>query len=86
MSGMRLLTAAKTIFENTGVGASILVGLLSLGIIWLGVWYIASEDAERTETSRYQDTANLARAFYISTNAWSGHCAAPPSGRRSRTS
>jgi diguanylate cyclase (GGDEF)-like protein len=40
-----------------------LVGLLSLGIIWLGVWYLASEDANRTEVSRYQDTANLARAF-----------------------
>jgi len=63
VSVSRLLVSAKSIFENTGVGASILIGLLSLGIIWLGIWYIASEDARRTEISRYQDTANLARAF-----------------------
>jgi diguanylate cyclase (GGDEF)-like protein len=59
----RILSSSNSMFENTGVAASILVGLLSLGVIWLGVWYIASEDVKRTEASRYQDTANLARAF-----------------------
>ena len=60
---IRIISSTNSMFENTGVAASILVGLLSLGIIWLGVWYIASEDVKRTEASRYQDTANLARAF-----------------------
>jgi hypothetical protein len=46
-----------------GVGATILVGVFSLGIIWLGVAYIANEDFKRTESTAFQDTANLARAF-----------------------
>jgi diguanylate cyclase (GGDEF)-like protein len=50
-------------FWDAGVIGSILLGLLSVAIIWLGAWYIASEDAKRTETGAYQDTSNLARAF-----------------------
>src|SRR5262245_31305252 len=50
-------------FWDAGVIGSILLGVLSVAIIWLGVWYITSEDAERTESAAFQDTSNLARAF-----------------------
>jgi diguanylate cyclase (GGDEF)-like protein len=50
-------------FWDAGVIGTILLGLLSVAIIWLGAWYIASEDAKRTESAAYQDTSNLARAF-----------------------
>jgi diguanylate cyclase (GGDEF)-like protein len=50
-------------FGNATIHGSILIGLFSMGVIWLGAWYIANEDAKRTESTAYQDTANLARAF-----------------------
>src|ERR1700704_5378504 len=50
-------------FGNASIHGSILIGLFSMGVIWLGAWYIANEDAKRTESTAYQDTANLARAF-----------------------
>src|SRR6266568_1132360 len=53
----------STSFWDAGVIGSILLGALSVAIIWLGVWYIASEDSERTDSAAYQDTSNLARAF-----------------------
>src|SRR5438477_12614272 len=59
----RLPTSARPKFANAGSGGSVLVGLFSLVLIWLGVGYVANEDAIRTENTAYQDTANLARAF-----------------------
>src|ERR1700745_1744341 len=42
---------------------TILFGLFSLAVVWVGAWYIAAEDIKRTEAAAYQDTANLVRAF-----------------------
>src|SRR5438477_3076624 len=62
-SAARLARSRAATSGNAGVGASIIVGVLSLAIIWLGVAYIATEDFKRTESTAFQDTANLARAF-----------------------
>jgi diguanylate cyclase (GGDEF)-like protein len=59
----RLASSTTPKFGNASVRSSILVGVFSLGVIWLGAWYIANEDAKRTESAAYQDTANLTRAF-----------------------
>src|SRR5206468_2751640 len=48
---------------DLGVYASILLGVFSVAVAWLGAWYISTEELERTEAAAYQDTANLARAF-----------------------
>jgi diguanylate cyclase (GGDEF)-like protein len=48
---------------DSGIYVSILLGLFSVAIAWLGAWYISTEELERTEAAAYQDTANLARAF-----------------------
>jgi diguanylate cyclase (GGDEF)-like protein len=58
-----LALSATPKFGNATVHGSILIGVFSLAVIWLGAWYIANEDAKRTESTAYQDTANLARAF-----------------------
>src|SRR6266436_3804070 len=55
--------SGTSVFLDAGVIGTILLGLLSVAITWFGAWYIASEDAKRTEAAAYQDTANLARAF-----------------------
>ena len=60
---VRLAPPTTPRFGNATVRGSILVGLFSTGVIWLGAWYIADEDAKRTESTAYHDTANLARAF-----------------------
>src|SRR5262245_19862050 len=48
---------------DSGIYFSILLGVFSVAIAWLGAWYISTEELERTEAAAYQDTANLARAF-----------------------
>src|SRR5215510_10381113 len=48
---------------DSGIYFSILLGVFSVAIAWLGAWYISTEELERTEAAVYQDTANLARAF-----------------------
>jgi diguanylate cyclase (GGDEF)-like protein len=48
---------------DSGIYASILLGVFSVAVAWLGAWYISSEELKRTEAAAYQDTANLARAF-----------------------
>src|SRR5262249_8513149 len=53
----------RAYFWDAGVVGSMLLGVLSVAIIWAGAWYIASQDAVRTESAAYQDTSNLARAF-----------------------
>jgi len=48
---------------DSGIYASILLGVFSVAVAWLGAWYISTEELKRTEAAAYQDTANLARAF-----------------------
>ena len=48
---------------DSGIYVSILVGIFSVAVVWLGAWYISTEEFKRTEAAAYQDTANLARAF-----------------------
>ena len=60
--GGRLTRLSKHGFGIAGGRGSIFVGLLA-GTIWLGAFYMATEDADRTEAAAYHDTANLARAF-----------------------
>jgi diguanylate cyclase (GGDEF)-like protein len=48
---------------DPGIYVSILLGALSVAVVWLGAWYISTEELKRTEEAAYQDTANLARAF-----------------------
>ena len=48
---------------DSGIYVSILLGVFSVAVAWLGAWYIATEELERTEAAAYQDTANLARAY-----------------------
>src|SRR5260370_36808422 len=62
-SAASIAPTANPKFGNASIHGSILIGLFSMGVIWLGAWYIANEDAKRTESTAYQDTANLARAF-----------------------
>jgi diguanylate cyclase (GGDEF)-like protein len=55
--------AIKSALGSPGSLGSILIALLSAGTIWLGAFYMAVQDGNRTEEAAYQDTANLARAF-----------------------
>jgi len=48
---------------DSGIYVTILLGVFSVAVAWLGAWYISTEELERTEAAAYQDTANLARAF-----------------------
>src|SRR5919198_2984389 len=58
-----LMSPATFGLGDAGLRGSLLLGLFSLALIWLGAWYIAHEDTVRTEAAAYRDTANLARAF-----------------------
>jgi len=55
--------ALASSLHNAGARGSIILGLFSVLLIWLGVFYMMSQDAERSETAAYQETANLARVF-----------------------
>src|SRR5262245_47298330 len=58
-----LVDTVRLIFSTTGARVIVAVSLLSIAGIWIGVGYLTSVDAKRTEDSAIQDTANLARAF-----------------------
>src|SRR4051812_40413019 len=61
--GGRFARTVDSTRGNGGGSVTLGVGLFSLVVIWLGVGYIANEDYHRTESTTFQDTANLARAF-----------------------
>jgi diguanylate cyclase (GGDEF)-like protein len=67
-SRARTVRRRMAIFINLIVGSadirgSIFLGLLAVGIIWVGAWLMISEDARRTEDAAYHETVNMARVF-----------------------
>jgi diguanylate cyclase (GGDEF)-like protein len=63
IAGIRLRHLATFASRSSGTGGSVLLGLFSVAIIWLGAWHMAREDASTTEIAAYHDAENLARAF-----------------------
>src|SRR5579863_1241491 len=55
--------ATKLVLEHSSAWASIILALLTAGTLWVGAWYMADQDASRTQTAAFNDTENLARAF-----------------------
>jgi hypothetical protein len=55
--------AVKLTRESPGSLGSIFIAVISASAIWLGAFYMAVQDATRTEEAAYQNTANLSRAF-----------------------
>ena len=49
--------------RSTGARGSVLLGLFSITVIWLGASCMSIEDSRRSEAAAYQDTANLALVF-----------------------
>src|SRR5882757_1499916 len=63
ISPMSWRTPPVATLWDPGIYVTILLGVFSVAVAWLGAWYISTEELERTEAAAYQDTANLARAF-----------------------
>src|SRR5882672_4276166 len=63
ISPMSWRTPPVATLWDSGIYVTILLGVFSVAVAWLGAWYISTEELERTEAAAYQDTANLARAF-----------------------
>jgi len=55
--------SVRSIFTVAGARGILLMGLLSVGTIAVGTWYLTTLDVKRAEDGAFQDTANLARAF-----------------------
>jgi diguanylate cyclase (GGDEF)-like protein len=55
--------SVRSIFTVAGARGILLMGLLSVGTIGVGTWYLTTLDAKRSEDGAFRDTANLARAF-----------------------
>jgi len=55
--------SVRSVFTVAGARGILLMGLLSVGTIGVGTWYLTTLDVKRAEDGAFQDTANLARAF-----------------------